>query len=84
MSDTSTVVLACAVMYGTTISRQILNKEPVTYWRPLIAALGVGFVLSLIQAGAPKLAQSLAWLLIVSAVLVNGQPLLKRASQIGK
>lgn len=83
MSSSSTIVLAVAVMYGTTISRQVIKKEPVTVWRPLIGALAAGFFLSLVAAGNDRIATYLSWLVIVSSVLVNGQPLLSKISSIG-
>jgi len=83
MKSSSTIVLAVAVLYGTTLSKQVIKGEPVTPWRPLIGALGVGFFLSLIAAGNDKIATSMSWLVIVSSVLINGQPLLSKISGIG-
>ena len=86
MSTNSLILLACVTMAGTTISKHTLDKQhPKVRWVQVsLAALLVGVFLSFIASAAEPVARNLAWLLIVSSLLINGKPLLTTIGNIGK
>jgi hypothetical protein len=76
MKYNQTILLAVLLAGTTTLSAQYLRHEPVKYGRTIVGALGMGFFLSLLATGSPEVAQGLAYVIMISATLVNGEPIL--------
>ena len=74
----ATILAAVLIAAGSTLAADRLKNKPVRYGRTTLGALGLGFGLSVVATGAPNIANQLAWLIIITSVLVNGQPIFDR------
>ena len=81
MKSDAIILTAVVLAAGTTLAAQALENKPIKYGRTITGAMGLGIGLSLIDTGAPNVAQGLAYLVILTSVLVNGQPIFKRVSE---
>ena len=81
MNSNDVILTAVVLAAGTTLTAQYLNHKPVKFGRTITGAMGLGIGLSLIDTGAPDVAQGLAYLVILTSILVNGQPLFNRISE---
>jgi len=85
MSSNNSLILAAVIIAATsTLVAQELNHKELKYARTLLGAMGVGLGLSLTATASPEVANGLAWLIIITSVLVNGQPIFDRISQATK
>jgi hypothetical protein len=85
MSNNNSLILSAVIIAGTsTLVAQELNHKPLKYARTLLGAIGLGLGLSIVATAAPDIADGLAWLIIITSVLVNGQPIFDRVSQATK
>jgi len=76
MKNVNGVILASVIIAATsTLVAQELRHKPIQYGRTLLGAIGVGFGLSVVATTAPNIADQLAWLIIISSLLVNGEPI---------
>lgn len=72
----SSLILAAVIIgAGSTLLSDFIQKKPVRYGRTLLGAAGLGFGLSVVATAADDVADGLAWLIIITSVLVNGQPI---------
>jgi hypothetical protein len=79
MKNASATILAAVLIAGaTTLVAEELRHQPVRYARTLLGVAGLGFGLSLVATASPDVADQLAWLIIITSVLVNGQPIFDR------
>jgi len=76
MKPNATILLAVLLAGSTTLAAEHYRHEPVKFGRTIAGALGMGFFLSLIATGSPEIAQGLAYVIMISATLVNGEPIL--------
>lgn len=81
MKSSELILTAVVLAAGTTLTAQYLRHKPVKYGRTITGAMGLGLGLSLIDTGAPNVAEGLAYLVIITSVIVNGQPIFNRISE---
>jgi hypothetical protein len=81
LKSSQLILTAVVLAASTTLAAEYLQHKPVRYGRTLTGAIGVGIGLSLIDAGSPQVAEGLAYLIIVSSVLVNGGPIFAAVSK---
>lgn len=76
----STIVIATVlVVGGTTVLRvgydtRVSNKRDAMF-KVVVAGFAMGVILTLVYSAAPTVAVALSWLLIVAALMVNGEAL---------
>lgn len=81
-ANANSLILSAVIIAATsTLVRQQLNHEPLKYARTILGAFGLGFGLSLTATASPDVADGIAWLVIITSVLVNGQPIFDRINQ---
>ena len=78
------ILVAVLMAAGSTLASDYLRKKPVRYARTLLAAAGLGFALSIVDTASDDVAEALAWLIIITSVLVNGQPIFDKINQATK
>lgn len=81
MKSNGIILAAVFVTAGTTLAGQYLSHKPVKWGRTITGALGLGLGLSIIDTGAPKVAEGIAYLTIITSILVNGEPIFNRVSE---
>jgi hypothetical protein len=81
MKPNQTILLAVLLAGTTTLAAEYYRHEPVKYGRTIAGAVGMGFFLSLLATGSPEVAQGLAYVIMISATLVNGEPILNALSK---
>jgi hypothetical protein len=74
----ATILTAVLIAAVSTLAAQELRHQPIRYARTLLGATGLGFGLSLVATASPDVADQLAWLIIITSLLVNGQPIFDR------
>ena len=85
MKNTNSLILAAVIIAaGSTLVKQELKHEQLRYARTLLGAFGLGFGLSVIGTASPDVADGIAWLVIITSVLVNGQPIFDKINQATK
>lgn len=85
MKDANSTILAAVIIAGTsTLVAQQLTHKPIKYARTILGAVGLGFGLSVVATASPDIAYNLAWLIIITSVLVNGTPIFDRVSKATK
>jgi hypothetical protein len=76
----ATILAAVIIAAGSTLAAQQLQHKQLQYARTLLGAAGLGFGLSVVATASPDVADGLAWLIIITSLLVNGQPIFDRIS----
>ena len=76
-----TIYAAILIAASTTLASEYVQHKPVRYGRTILGAFGVGLGLSVVATGSPDIANQLAWLIILTSILVNGEPIF---AEIGK
>lgn len=76
----SLAIAAGATTFGLSAARQIIRGD-MPKLTSAFGSLGVAVVLSAVAGGAPALAATFAVLVIVTALLVNGAPVLTTLSR---
>jgi hypothetical protein len=75
MKSSQVILSAVVIAATTTLASEYLRHQPVRYGRTITGALATGLGLSLIDTGSPEVAQGLATLIIITSILVNGEPI---------
>lgn len=82
MKNASATILAAVLIAGvSTLVAEELNHQPIRYARTFLGVAGLGFGLSLVATVSPDVADQLSWLIIITSVLVNGQPIFDRIAK---
>ena len=75
MKNNNTILAAVLIAGTTTLASEYLRHQHVRYGRTITGALAAGLGLSLVAIGSPEVAQGLATLIIITSILVNGEPI---------
>lgn len=81
MKTNSTILAAVIIAGTTTLAADYLRHKPVRYGRTITGALAMGLGLSLVATGSPEVANGLSVLVIVTSVIVNGEPIFKAVNK---
>jgi hypothetical protein len=81
LKSSQVILTAVLLAATTTLAAEYLQHKPMRYGRTLTGAMGLGIGLSLLDAGSPQVAEGLAYLVIISSVLINGAPIFEAVSK---